>query len=109
MIDAFPFLCLLHMALPAVNEPRKYWYWTWAVLPAFLLDLWLAHTTWPLAAGFPRKNEWTISSTLERLVDEEDNLDHVLWIALSHKINRVAGYGHIRNAGKWKTTAFTQI
>ena len=53
-------LCLLlKPALYAVSDPRKYWYLIPFAVVAWLLDVLIAHTTWPLIAGFPRIGEVT--------------------------------------------------
>lgn len=74
------------------------WVYMWPiVVVAWLVDIWIAHTTWRLIAGKPHKGEWTISDTLERLVLEEgDNQVFYIWLALH--INRVSPHGrHIKN------------
>lgn len=50
----------------------------------------LAHTTWALVAGWPRKGEWTISHTLERLCQDHQHDDHALFVQIAKKINRVS-------------------
>ncbi len=91
-------LCLLlRPALLCIRAPGKYWYLLPVALVAWLLDIFIAHTTWPLIAGFPHVGEVTISDTLERLCLDRKNPDQDLFIGIARKINRVAGYAHIRS------------
>lgn len=89
----FIFLILLKPALACV-EGGKWWH-CWAVLPAWLLDVLIAHTTWALVFGSPEPHEWTISHTLERLVRDTSHPHHVLAVGIAHEINRIAP-GHIK-------------
>lgn len=83
-------LCvLLRPALLCMSNPKRYWYLAPAVLLAWLVDVFIAHTAWPLIAGFPRAGEVTISDTLERLCLDRKNPDQDLFIAIARKINRV--------------------
>jgi len=67
-------------------------------LIAWPLDILLAHTTWALiTGGFPRKGEWTISHTLERLCVDWNNPDVHLYRRIAQKINRISPTGaHIK-------------
>ena len=90
-------LCLLlKPALLCVSSPTRYWYLVPVAFIAWLLDIFIAHTTWPLIAGFPQIGEVTISDTLERLCLDRKNPDQDLFIGIAKKINRVAGYAHIK-------------
>lgn len=91
-------LCLLlKPALLGVGDPKRYWYLLPVTLLAWLVDIFIAHTTWPLIAGFPRKGEVTISHTLERLCKDTTRPDQALFIAIAKKINSVCPTGdHIR-------------
>lgn len=93
----FLFCLLLKPALLFVSDPRRYWYLAPVAFFAWLLDIFIAHTTWPLIAGFPHVGEVTISDTLERLCLDRKNPDQDLFIGIARKINRVAGYAHIRS------------
>lgn len=68
-----------------------------ALLIAFPLDILIAHTTWALVAGFPKKGEWTISHTLERLCshDNANHPDWMLYVGVGLKINTLSP-GHIK-------------
>ena len=89
----FLFLILLKPALQCV-EDGKWWHF-WAVLPAYLLDVFIAHTTWALVFGWPKRGEWTISHTLERIVSEHKHPRWLLAAAIANEINTVQR-GHIK-------------
>lgn len=89
-------IILLVPALRFLNDPKRYWYFFWAPLPAFAADVIAAHTTWALVAGWPRGREMTISDTLERLCQDITHQDHDLFVQIALKINRVAGFPHIK-------------
>lgn len=101
---------LLPCIAPAiVFADNFYWPWqakNWRALVAwpFLVvyttlvwvgDLILAHTAWAYYMGWPKRGEWTISHTLERLYREE-NYEAML---LAWAINNVSP-GHIKAAIK---------
>lgn len=86
MIDLL--IVLLRPALLCV-EARQYRYAPLAVV-AWLVDMLIAHTTWALVAGWPRRGEWTISHTLERLCKDYQNPDHHLFVQIAKKINRIS-------------------
>lgn len=90
------FLILLRPALQAAEGgSRNPLHWL-ALIVAFLLDVIIAHTTWALVAGWPRKGEWTISHTLERLCKTQGKRQQ-LFIELSKEINRHSPTGkHIK-------------
>ena len=63
---------------------------------AWLLDVLIAHTTWALIAGWPRRGEWTVSQTLERLC-VTPGPDQALYVELARRINRISPSGrHIK-------------
>lgn len=63
---------------------------------AWLADIVVAHTSWALVTGFPRKGEWTISHTLERLC-VTDGPHQQDYIALAKWINKKSPTGaHIK-------------
>ena len=83
-------LCLLlKPALYAVSNPLRYWYLAPVAFVAWLIDILICHTTWPLIAGFPRVGEVTVSDTLERLCRDTTHPDHGLFVQIALKINRV--------------------
>ena len=90
-------LCLLlKPALLCVSDPKRYWYLTPVAVLAWLVDVLLAHSFWMLVSGgWPKKGEYTISDSLERLCVTPTS-DLFLFIEISKKINRVAGYKHIK-------------
>ena len=94
MIDLL--ILLLVPALRFLNNPGKYWYFSFAPIPALILDIAIAHTTWVLIAGMPRKGEVTVSDTLERLCRDTTHPDHALFLQIALKINRAAGFVHIK-------------
>jgi hypothetical protein len=91
----FLFLLLLKPALECV-EGGKWWHF-WAVIPAFLLDVFIAHTTWALVFGWPKSGEWTVSHTLERLIKQGPRCE--LAIVIAKEINQLSPTGkHIKAA-----------
>ena len=86
MIDLL--IILLRPALLCV-EAKQYRYAPIAII-AWVIDMVLAHTTWALIAGWPKRGEWTISHTLERLCQDYQHDDHALFVQVAKKINRVS-------------------
>lgn len=96
MIDLL--LLLLYPALLWDSDRRKYWYLLPVALVATFADIVACHTTWRLIAGKPRRNEWTISQTLERLCIDHGP-DQFLYVQIARKINRIDPRGcHIKAA-----------
>ena len=90
-------LCLLlKPALLCVSNPRRYWYLAPVATLAWMVDVFLCHTFWALAFGWPKEGEVTISDMLERLCNEYEHPDNLLFIQIGLKINRVAGFAHIK-------------
>lgn len=89
----FLFLILLKPALECVEEGK--WWHFWAVIPAWFLDVFIAHTTWALVFGWPERGEWTISHTLERIVSKHEHPRWLLAAAIAQEINTVQR-GHIK-------------
>lgn len=93
MIDLL--ILLLRPAL-LCTEGGRWWLLPFAVL-AWVVDVILAHTTWALVAGWPKRNEITISDTLERLCMSFDHPDHKLFVAVAKKINSISPtHSHIK-------------
>lgn len=90
MIDL---LCLL--LWPALQYERNKLYLP-ITFVAFVIDVLLAHTTFALLAGFPKKGEWTVSQCLERLCNEVGNPDRELFVQIALKINRISP-NHIKS------------
>lgn len=87
MIDL---LCLtLYPALLWDSDRWGYWYLLPVALFAWVVDIMLAHTLWPLIAGWPRRNEITISDTLERLCMDFTHPHHRLFVAIAKTINHL--------------------
>lgn len=57
---------------------------------ALVLDVIVAHTTFAVIAGWPRKGEWTVSQMLERLCVEFSHPDRMLFVGLARHINRIS-------------------
>lgn len=94
MIDIL--ILLLKPALLWESNKARYWYLVPVALVAWVADMIAAHTTWVPIAGWPRRGEWTISHTLERLCLESAP-DQMFYISLARKINRMAPGGrHIK-------------
>ena len=83
MIDIL--IILLRPALLWESDPKRYWWLTPVALVAWISDIIAAHTSWAVLAGFPKKGEWTISHTLERLVYTDD-----FYTSLARKINSLS-------------------
>lgn len=93
-------LCLLlKPALLCVGNPKRYWYLAPIAFFAWVVDIALCHTAWAAAFGWPRKGAVTISDTLEYLCVDHTHPDNLLLIQVALKINRVAGYAHIKAVG----------
>jgi hypothetical protein len=91
---------LLLLAAPALrfadNPHRPMWridLVTHTLLVA-LLDVLLAHTLWAWFFGFPKRGEWTISHTLERLI-KTDAVDRLWLFGFALRINEISP-GHIK-------------
>jgi len=83
-------LCLLlRPALVCVSNPRRYWYFAPITVLAWVIDVVLCHTFWPLLAGWPQRGEYTISDTLERLCADYHHPDRLLFVGMARKINRL--------------------
>lgn len=94
MIDVL--ILLLKPALLWESNPKKYWYLTPVVAVAAIADILAAHSAWVAIGGWPRKGEWTISHTLERLC-KTLSTDQLLFIQIAKKINRMSPTGrHIK-------------
>lgn len=94
MIDLL--LLLLRPALLAVEGgSRNPLHWLAAVV-AGVVDVVIAHTTWAAVTGWPRRGEWTVSHTLERLCVTPGERQQ-LFIEIARDINRVSPTGrHIK-------------
>ena len=81
---------LLRPALMAADAGSRHPWHLACVLIALVADLITAHTLWLLVAGWPKKREWTISDTLERLAAPA-NAAHWRYkraVVLAHWINQ---------------------
>ena len=95
MIDIL--ILLLGPSLLWESNPARYWYLTPIVFVAWVVDMAIAHSTWAVITGWPQKNEWTVSHTLERLCVDYQNPDHHLFVQIAKKINRVSPtHDHIK-------------
>ena len=94
MIDL---LCLLlPFALRAVQRPGANWTDDFVAVFAYIVDRILAQTTFRLLVGRgPENGEKTVSDMLENLC-KTPSPDQALYVQIALKINRVAGYGHIK-------------
>lgn len=107
----FLFLILLKPALRAVEtDYAKFTLKDWAdyvinfdwpdclaLLIAGPLDVFIAHTTWALVFGWPKRGEWTVSHTLERIVSEHKHPRWLLAAAIAQEINETSPTGkHIK-------------
>jgi hypothetical protein len=92
----FLFLILLKPALECVDGGK--WWHFWAVIPAFILDVFIAHTTWALVFGWPERGEWTISHTLERIIGKHEHERWLLAAAIAKEINSISP-NHIKSMG----------
>ena len=94
MIDLL--IILLRPALKAVEGGSLNPLHWLAAIVAWPLDIIIAHTSWALLSGWPKKGEYTISDTLNRLANEPSQ-DQELYRQIAIKINRESPTGnHIR-------------
>lgn len=64
-----------------------------------MLDVFIAHTTWAIVFGWPKRGEWTISHTLERIIVNHEHERWLLAAAIAKEINSISPTGnHIRAA-----------
>ena len=89
----FLFLLLLRPALKAAEGSRNALH-LMAIVIAYPLDVLIAHTAWALIAGWPKKGEWTVSDTLNRLCHQDDERQH-FYIAVAKEVNKLSK-GHIK-------------
>ena len=96
MIDLL--ILLLRPAVACADNPKRYWYLIPVAVIAWFVDTIIAHTTWALVTGWPKRGEWTISDTLERLCAPANRLheDYFLMRTVALKINRVTDSHHIK-------------
>jgi hypothetical protein len=83
----FLFLLLLRPDLMRVDGGSRKIHHIAAALLALPLDVIIAHTTWVFIAGWPKKGEWTISDTLERLCADTENRHWPLFWTIAVRIN----------------------
>ena len=93
-------LLLLKPALRYVDDKSTPWWrldLAFVAVIAAVLDVLIAHTTWAGFAGAPRKGEWTISHTLERLCGpiNKSHPRYRLFVEIGLDINRISP-GHIK-------------
>lgn len=93
MIDML--FLLLRPALLAIDWKSSNPVHVLAAILAAPLDVLIAHTTWAAAFGWPKRGEWTISHTLERLCKDTTHPDYELFVQIAKKINRISP-NHIR-------------
>ncbi len=92
------FLLLLRPALMHVDGGSRMPHHVAAAYAAAFLDVIIAHTVWVFVAGWPKRGEWTISQTLERLCLDINNPDWVLFVGIARRINRESPTkNHIRS------------
>lgn len=80
-------MLLLPSALRCVDGGERKPHLVLAALVALVLDVWVAHTTFALLAGWPRKGEWTISQMLERLCADKIDEHWALYYSIALRIN----------------------
>lgn len=88
MIDLL--LILLRPALLWESDKIGHWYLAPVAVLAWVADIIIAHTTWAAIYGWPKRGEWTISHTLERLCKDTEHDDYELLVQIALKINRVS-------------------
>lgn len=104
------FLLLLRPALMCVEGGSRKPHHMAAALVAWVLDIFIAHTTWRLLAGPLQGRERTISDSLERLCKDTDHPDWALFYSLSIYINRVSPTGeHIKSAKSQPPAEFRAV
>lgn len=99
MIDLL-LLCLPQALAYVGNTPAKRWWGFVPTLAGYFVDRSIAHFYMPKLVGRgPNSNERTVSDMLENLCVQEDHPDRQLLLQIALKINRVAGYAHIKSVG----------
>ena len=75
---------------------RLLWLAFWPLmLAAWLADVIVARTWWPVLFGWPRGNEITVSHTLERLIGEHNHRRWLLATCIATELDRISP-GHIK-------------
>ena len=65
------------------------------ILLAWLADLIVCRTWWPVLFGWPRSHELTVSDTLERLIGEHEHTSWALAASIAQELDRISP-GHIK-------------
>ena len=95
MIDLL--LLTLYPALLWDSDRWGYWYLAPVAFVAWLADVLICRTYWAWLTGWPRRNEVTISHTLERLCFDFQHPYHLQCVALAKAINRIdPRHSHIK-------------
>lgn len=67
----------------------------WVMLLAWLADVIVARSWWVVLFGWPRRNEITVSHTLERLIGEHDHKRWLLATCIADVLDGISP-GHIK-------------
>lgn len=97
---ALPTLILLVWPALKLLQLKGWWRLVWVVfwpliLLAWLADLIVCRTWWPVLFGWPRNRELTISDTLERLIGEHEHTSWALAASIAKELDRISP-GHIK-------------
>lgn len=97
---SLPTLILLVWPVLKLLELRGWWRLLWLVLWPLMLLAWVAdlivcRTWWPVLFGWPRWGEVTVSDTLERLVGEHEHTSWALAASIAQELDRISP-GHIK-------------
>lgn len=97
---SLPTLVLLVWPVLKLLDLRGLWRLLWlafwpVMLAAWLADVIVARTWWPVLFGWPRSNEITVSHTLERLIGEHNHRRWLLATCIAAELDRISP-GHIK-------------
>jgi len=89
-------MILLPYMMRFLKDPRANWHLLPAALVGFVADICMNNLTVPIFIGGGWFQEWTFSTRLERLCRDTNHPDHALFLQIALKINRAAGFAHIK-------------
>jgi hypothetical protein len=97
---SLPVLILLVWPALKLFDLKGWWRLLWLVSLPLMLLAWLAdvivcRTWWPVLFGWPRCTEITVSHTLERLIGEHEHPSWALAASIAQELDRISP-GHIK-------------
>lgn len=97
---SLPLLILLVWPALKLFDLTGWWRLLWLLFWPLMLLAWVAdvivcRTWWPVLFGWPRSNEITVSHTLERLIGEHEHPSWALAASIAQELDRISP-GHIK-------------